>query len=289
MSSWYRVLAWTLVLACSCTATVHADPGRTTPKNDDVLQVWSSWYGISPQLAACVWQKECGGDWRAVGDNGLALGGWQWHLDSWRWARMHMGLDMDDRRLNPEEATRTAMWQMANGYPHWWTAYESCAQETGERVAEEPSTGLLVFAALERVWNNLGFEVRPQTALASLDGLTIFPQQVVFIQPSLPVELKAKVCAHELAHYILRRELRVTTASPAEEEFIAELASYDLAKHFGLDTQDYTIRYVNGLLGALGWTTTTQADAAMENPVIELVERRMISLVEAELVGEVAD
>jgi len=65
----------------------------------------------------------------AVGDDGAAVGLWQWHLSSWECVRAHMNAPLDDLRADAWESTRTAMYAMGElDLYHWWSTDEKCGR-----------------------------------------------------------------------------------------------------------------------------------------------------------------
>lgn len=85
--------------------------------------------GVDPRAANCVCYHESEFRVDVVGDQGRAVGLWQWHLPSWKAARRMMGLPETDLRHDATESTRTALWAMANGYEHWWSTWDLCERE----------------------------------------------------------------------------------------------------------------------------------------------------------------
>jgi len=84
--------------------------------------------GVNPEYAVCIAKAEAGPelDPRVEGDNGRALGLYQWHYPSWVHVRQHMGLSTDDLRGDPVQATVTAVWAWKHGYRHWWSTAPQC-------------------------------------------------------------------------------------------------------------------------------------------------------------------
>lgn len=82
--------------------------------------------GVDADFAACVVRHESEWDPAAIGDQGRAVGLFQWHRPSWRHVRRAMGLSIEDRRHDARESTVTALWAMNNGYADWWTATAIC-------------------------------------------------------------------------------------------------------------------------------------------------------------------
>jgi len=83
-------------------------------------------FGVEPERAACIVRLESQWDPMAIGDDGAAVGLWQWHLASWRHVRARMGLSLEDRRHDPVASTSVALWWIRQGYGHWWSASAYC-------------------------------------------------------------------------------------------------------------------------------------------------------------------
>lgn len=84
-------------------------------------------FDVPPDYAACVVRLESAWDPAAVGDEGAAVGLWQWHLGSWEYVRGQMGLPTDDQRENPVQSTVTAFHAIGRmDLAHWWTADKHC-------------------------------------------------------------------------------------------------------------------------------------------------------------------
>jgi len=87
-------------------------------------------YGVHPGLAVIIARRESSFDPDAVGDNGDAVGLWQWHWKSWHYVREKMGLDTFDGRADPWESTVTAMYAMSVLHLYrWWSTYQPALQE----------------------------------------------------------------------------------------------------------------------------------------------------------------
>lgn len=82
-------------------------------------------YGVDPELAIEICRLESDFDCYAVGDNGMAVGPWQFWPETWVWLREQMHEDPDlALRTNPWESTKTAMHAMGvMGLYRWWSTY----------------------------------------------------------------------------------------------------------------------------------------------------------------------
>lgn len=106
-----------------------------------VIRGLAGLYGVDPELALCICRRESSFNNRAVGDEGKAVGLWQWHKPSWDHVRRSMDLSTLDHRANIVESTEAAMYAMSVlGLHHWWSTFEGCRQEISGRRALPPET-----------------------------------------------------------------------------------------------------------------------------------------------------
>ena len=84
------------------------------------IRRWSRYYQVDVGFALCVARHESSFDALAVGDDGDAVGLYQFLLPTWQMFRKKMGLPQDDHRLDVDENVKTAMWAFANGYRRHW-------------------------------------------------------------------------------------------------------------------------------------------------------------------------
>jgi soluble lytic murein transglycosylase-like protein len=94
----------------------------------DYVEIYSNLYGVDEDLALCVLARESNGRSEAVGDNGKAVGPWQFHVRTWESFRKEMGENTVDLRTDPFESTRTAIWAFYNGYGFHWTPFSDCLE-----------------------------------------------------------------------------------------------------------------------------------------------------------------
>jgi len=105
-------------------------------------------YGVNPALTLRICELESDFDAAAIGDNGEAVGLYQWHSDPddrgpWETVRYHMGRDSDpDLRYDPRENTETAMYAIGvMGLGHWWSTWEIA--KSNVTAAREQEIGAL--------------------------------------------------------------------------------------------------------------------------------------------------
>lgn len=88
-------------------------------------------YGVAPSLALAICRLESAFDPSAVGDDGEALGLWQWHINSWKHVRQRMDRPVQDLRRDPIESTETALYALGVlGLHRWWSTYPAALEET---------------------------------------------------------------------------------------------------------------------------------------------------------------
>jgi len=87
-------------------------------------------YGVNPYVAQAICRRESAFNPLAIGDNGDAVGLWQWHLSSWEFVRAKMGRSLEDDRADEIESTETALYAMGIlGLSRWWSTYEAALEE----------------------------------------------------------------------------------------------------------------------------------------------------------------
>lgn len=96
-------------------------------------------FEINPEIALRVVEYETAGTWdpNIPGDDGEAIGLWQWHLESWLMVRKHMGASLKDLRSDPIDSTITAMyaWKVMN-LQHWWSTYTRASEEVRRKETQ---------------------------------------------------------------------------------------------------------------------------------------------------------
>ena len=119
-----RILAAFLVIASGAT------PENPTPAYiDAVIEICADIYGLDAKKCRCIMREESCYNPNARGDNGLAVGLWQWHEGSIKTALRDMDIVWEwadgDPRLNVWASTLAACHSLAKGWD-WWTTRELC-------------------------------------------------------------------------------------------------------------------------------------------------------------------
>lgn len=119
-----RVLATLLILV------LHAAPENPTePYMIRVVEFCAEMYAVDGELCHCIVSEESEWNPNARGDDGEAVGLWQWHEESIETALRDMGIAWDwakgDPRLSVWASSLAAAHAISQGW-RWWVTQESC-------------------------------------------------------------------------------------------------------------------------------------------------------------------
>lgn len=97
---------------------------------DAVVDICADIYQVDDELCGCIIEWESDWNPNAVGDNGKALGLWQWHEESIKCALRGMGIVWDwgengDPRLNVWASSLAACHAISQGWD-WWSTQDGC-------------------------------------------------------------------------------------------------------------------------------------------------------------------
>lgn len=118
-----RIMAAFLIAASGI-----APENPAAPYIDAVIEICADIYGLDAKKCRCIVWEESRHNPNARGDNGLAIGLFQWHEESIRCAFRDMGIVWDwaeDPRLNVWASTLAACHSLSKGWD-WWTTRELC-------------------------------------------------------------------------------------------------------------------------------------------------------------------
>lgn len=94
-----------------------------------VIEVCANIYSVDGETLGCIIEWESQWNPNAVGDDGLAVGLFQWHEESIKIAFRAMGIVWDweeeDPRLNVWASTLAACHSLNKGWD-WWTTQDRC-------------------------------------------------------------------------------------------------------------------------------------------------------------------
>jgi antirestriction protein ArdC len=107
--------------------------------------------------------------------------------------------------------------------------------------------GAELYDALTRIAEADGLTITytPPKKGSNANGTYLPNKQAIYIKEQARFQM-TKTLAHELAHHL---DPRLAEATGAEQETVAEGVAYLVLAHFGLDSSDYTFRYIAGWNG----------------------------------------
>lgn len=120
------------ILAAFLIFIIHTAPENPTPAYTvAVVEICASLYDIDADECRCIINRESEWNPNARGDGGEAVGLWQWHEESIRYAFDDMGIvwnwDDGDPRLDIWASTLAACHALSKGWD-WWTTQETCEE-----------------------------------------------------------------------------------------------------------------------------------------------------------------
>ncbi|MDI9218131.1 ImmA/IrrE family metallo-endopeptidase [Clostridium tertium] len=104
----------------------------------------------------------------------------------------------------------------------------------------------LMYKAMENIAKKIGVKIiEPKCELGAVKGVSYPLTKEVALNPRNTQLQNVKTLIHELAHAKLHTmEIRDNYTTNAKE-FQAEMAAYVVCSYFGLDTSEYSFRYIN--------------------------------------------
>lgn len=105
-----------------------------------------------------------------------------------------------------------------------------------------------MIAALHKVASGLDFTIlkEPPFELGTAKGAAFPHEKAIALNPRNTDYENVTTLIHELAHAKLHTPERGGELSTSEKEFQAEMVSYVVANHYGIDTSDFTLSYLGG-------------------------------------------
>lgn len=125
------------------------------------------------------------------------------------------------------------------------------SQTTGEPLPEPPRPHVLLGSVIdfdihkESIESISPFPIEYRSFGGSAYGLCNFQEQKIMIRPDLSEQQTLKTLIHELTHALYHNS-SMTAASRSLLEMEAESTAYVVCSHLGLDTSDYSFKYVAG-------------------------------------------
>lgn len=104
----------------------------------------------------------------------------------------------------------------------------------------------LMYKAMENIANKIGVKIiEPKAELGAVKGVSYPLTKEVALNPRNTQLQNVKTLIHELAHAKLHTMETRDNYTTNAKEFQAEMAAYVVCSYFGLDTSEYSFRYIN--------------------------------------------
>ena len=115
----------------------------------------------------------------------------------------------------------------------------------GRWLDEEVQNYDLVYKAMENIANKIGVRIiEPKGELGAVKGVSYPLTKEVALNPRNTQLQNVKTLIHELAHAKLHTIETRDNYTTNEKEFQAEMSAYSVCSYFGLDTSEYSFRYI---------------------------------------------
>lgn len=104
----------------------------------------------------------------------------------------------------------------------------------------------LMYKAMENIAKKIGVRIiEPKGELGAVKGVSYPLTKEVALNPRNTQLQNVKTLIHELAHAKLHTMETVDKYTTNEKEFQAEMSAYVVCSYFGLDTSEYSFRYIS--------------------------------------------
>ena len=115
----------------------------------------------------------------------------------------------------------------------------------GRWLDEEVQNYDLMYKAMENIANKIGVRIiEPKGELGAVKGVSYSLTKEVALNPRNTQLQNVKTLIHELAHAKLHTIETRDNYTTNEKEFQAEMSAYSVCSYFGLDTSEYSFRYI---------------------------------------------
>lgn len=103
----------------------------------------------------------------------------------------------------------------------------------------------LMYKAMENIANKIGVKIiEPKKELGAVKGVSYPATKEVALNPRNTQLQNVKTLIHELTHAKLHTMETRDNYTKNEKEFQAEMSAYAVCSYFGLDTSEYSFRYI---------------------------------------------
>ena len=151
----------------------------------------------------------------------------------------------------------------------------------GRWLDEEVQNYDLMYKAMENIAKKIGVRIiEPKGELGAVKGVSYPLTKEVALNPRNTQLQNVKTLIHELAHAKLHTIETRDNYTTNEKEFQAEMSAYSVCSYFGLDTSEYSFRYIKS------WTENVELKdkEKLINEVRETV-KEYIEIIEETLIN----
>ena len=126
--AWFVVLALVLLGFSLLVGHWFLQAEASEPNVETTIRRWARHYNVDEEFLVCIARAESALNPNAVGDEGLALGLFQWHAPSWILMREAMGLSAWTwLRLDANESAKTTAYAIGvMKLDRWWATTGGC-------------------------------------------------------------------------------------------------------------------------------------------------------------------
>ncbi|MFQ9977057.1 ImmA/IrrE family metallo-endopeptidase [Clostridium cadaveris] len=138
----------------------------------------------------------------------------------------------------------------------------------------------LMYKAMENIAKKIEVKIiEPKSELGAAKGAAYPLTKEVALNPRNTELQNVKTLIHELAHAKLHTIEKIDNYTTNEREFQAEMTAYVVSSYFGIDTSEYSFRYISS------WSKDTELKEKLINEVKETV-KEYVEIIENTLIND---
>lgn len=104
----------------------------------------------------------------------------------------------------------------------------------------------IMYRGMEQIADKIGVKIiQPKRELGTAKGVSYTLTKEIALNPRNSELQNIKTLLHELTHAKLHTKDNLDKYATHEKEFQAELTAYTVCSHFGIDTSEYSLKYLN--------------------------------------------
>lgn len=144
-----------------------------------------------------------------------------------------------------------------------------------------------MYKGMEKIADNIGVKIiEPKHELGAAKGVSYPLSKEVALNPRNSELQNVKTLLHELTHAKLHTADNLDKLKTHEKEFQAELTAYTVCNHFGIDTSDYSLQYLNSWIKGKELNDKKELLKEVRETAVEYIETLENVLLDKELLQE---